>query len=247
MTEVSRQFAVAPVPAPFQGGQLRTADGLTLRSVALTHGSARDRYWVLFCMPAGGSISASWIQNHLHTLWNFGYDVLSFDYRGFGTNAGRPSEPGLYLDALAAYEHLTREEGVPPSHIILAGRSLGTAVAVDLATRVEAGGLLLFSAIDSVPLTGARLYPWLPVQWLATIQFDNLSKARHIGLPVVLVQGYGDPLVPLSVARSLFGEFRGPKEMIDGSGRVVEEWTLWTGPFPFAITVTEPTTALRIE
>jgi fermentation-respiration switch protein FrsA (DUF1100 family) len=218
MTRVSRELAVAPVPAPFRGGRLHTADGLTLGSVALTHGDARGRYWVLFCMPAGGSTSFSWIQEQLHTLWNFGYDILAFDYRGFGTNAGRPSEPGLSLDALAAYEHLTREEGVPPSHIILAGRSLGTAVAVDLATRVDAGGLLLFSAIDSVPLTGARLYPWLPVRWLAAYQFDSLSKARRVDLPVVLVQGYGDDLVPLPVARSLFAAFRGPKQMIETGG-----------------------------
>jgi pimeloyl-ACP methyl ester carboxylesterase len=218
MTSMSRELAVAPVPAPFRGGQLHTADGLTLRSVALTHEDARDRYWVLFCLPAGGSLAASRIQNHLHTLWNFGYDILAFEYRGFGANAGRPSEPGLYLDALAAYEHLTRDEGVPPSRIILAGRSLGTAVAVDLATRVDAGGLLLFSAIDSVPLTGARLYPWLPVRWLAAYQFDSLSKARRVDLPVVIVQGYGDDLVPLPIARSLFAAFRGPKQMIETAG-----------------------------
>ena len=218
MTSVSRELAVAPVPAPFRGGRLHTADGVTLRSVALTHGDARDRYCVLFCMPAGGSLGASGIQNQLHTLWNFGYDILAFEYRGFGASAGRPSEPGLYLDALAAYDDLTRDKGVPPSRIILAGRSLGTAVAVDLATRVDAAGLLLFSAIDSVPLTGARLYPWLPVRWLTVYQFDSLSKAPRIDLPVVLVQSYGDDLVPLAVARSLFAAFRGPKQMIETGG-----------------------------
>ena len=104
------------------------------------------------------------------------------------------------------------------SRVILAGRSLGSSVAVDLATRVDAVGLLLFSPIDSVPSVGARLYPWAPVHWLARYSFDNRVKAGRINRPVILVYGRGDSLMPSGEAQSLFQAFRGPKFMLETSG-----------------------------
>ena len=79
------------------------------------------------------------MQDQLRTFHSLGYDVLSFDYRGYGRSDGIPTEAGLYEDAVAAYSYLTRA-GVLPTHIILAGQSLGSAVAVELATRVTVGG-----------------------------------------------------------------------------------------------------------
>jgi uncharacterized protein len=216
-TSNSRYFYAAD-PEIFHEGSLRTSDGLTLKQVTLFHEDSADRYWILFFMPAGGSTDLPHLQNQLWRLWDFGYNVLAFDYRGFGRNAGRPTEDGLYLDASAAYAFLTQGLGVPPDRLIFAGRSLGSAVAIDLATRVPAAGLVLFSPIDSVPLTGERLYPWAPVRRLASTQFDNVSKAPRISLPVVLVYGTGDDFVPPSVARSLFDEFPGPKAMLQTAG-----------------------------
>jgi uncharacterized protein len=121
----------------------------------------------------------------------------------FGRNSGIPSEAGLYEDALTAYRHLTEELGVAPSRIILSGRSLGSAVAIELATRVPSGGMLLLSAIDSVPARAARLYPWAPVTWLASLQFDSLAKAPRIRIPVLQVHAPEDWLVPLETARAV--------------------------------------------
>jgi pimeloyl-ACP methyl ester carboxylesterase len=195
-----------------------TADGLRLESVQLTHAPAHDRYWILFCPPAGASTRVGRIQEHLRQLWSLGYNVLAFDYRGFGDNAGTPTEVGLYSDASDAYRYLVTHERVPGSRVIVAGRSLGASVAVELATRVEVGGVLLFSPIDSVPDVAARLYPWAPVRRLARYQFDNRSKASAIAQPVVLVYGAPDRFMPLSDARSLFGEFRGPKTLLETNG-----------------------------
>src|ERR687897_11296 len=120
--------------------------------------------------------------------------------------------------AIPAYRHLTEELGVAPSRIILAGRSLGSAVAIDLATRVPSGGMLLLSAIDSVPARAARLYPWAPVTWLASLQFDSLAKAPRIQIPVLQVHAPGDWLVPLDTARALFARFPGRKVMLELHG-----------------------------
>ena len=186
--------------------------------MTLTHDSRADRYWILFCPPAGASTRVKRIQDHLKQLWSLGYNVMAFDYRGFGDSPGVPSEDGLYADAAAAYRHLVRQQGVPPSRIILAGRSLGAAVAVDVATRVEAAGLLLFAPIDSVPQAGARVYPFAPVRLLARHRFDAGAKAGSIAVPVVIFFAVRDQYMPLTEARLLFQKFRGRKLMVETGG-----------------------------
>jgi pimeloyl-ACP methyl ester carboxylesterase len=196
--------------------QLRTADGVPLDALSLT----TDRspvYWILFCPPSGRTIHG-YMRRQLESLRAAGYNVLAFDYRGFGRNPGTPSETGLYEDAETAYRHLTQRLGVPPERIILAGRSLGSAVAVELATRVPSGGLLLLSAIDSVPATAARLYFWAPVSLLASQRFDSMAKAPRVTVPVVQVHAPGDWLVPLDAARALFHRFPGRKMMLELHG-----------------------------
>jgi len=204
-------------PVPGSGLlELRTTDGVRLDALLLRHDEAA-KYWILFCPPSGRTIHG-YTRRHLESLRAAGFNVFAFDYRGFGRNPGIPSEAGLYEDALTAYRHLTQELGVDPSRIIVAGRSLGSAVAVDLATRVPSGGMLLLSAIDSVPARAARLYPWAPVTWLASLQFDSLAKAPRVVVPVLQVHAPEDWLVPLDSARALFARFRGRKVMLELPG-----------------------------
>jgi uncharacterized protein len=218
MTHLSRRHTTPLDPAIFHSQTFVSSQGLRLNSVVLTHGSARDGFWILFCPPAGASTRIKRIQDQLTQLWTLGYNVMAFDYRGFGDSPGIPSEDGLYADAAAAYAHLVGQQRVPPSRIILAGRSLGSAVAVDLATRVDAAGLVLFAPIDSVPQAGARVYPFAPVRWLASHQFDAAAKASAISIPVVTVFAARDQYMPLTDARALFDRFHGPKLMIETAG-----------------------------
>jgi pimeloyl-ACP methyl ester carboxylesterase len=99
--------------------------------------------------------------------------------------------------------------------VFLAGRSLGSAVAVELATRVNVAGLVLFSPIDSVPLVGARLYPWFPVRHFARNQFDSLAKVGRLHSPVLVVYGTTDGMIPIGVARSLYDKVLSPKLMLE--------------------------------
>ena len=195
--------------------KLRTNDGISLDARALTHGDGSG-YWVLFCPPSGSTLRGLGPQTDL--LHQAGYNVFVFDYRGFGRNRGTPSEAGLYEDGLTAYRYLIEHVGVPPHRIILAGRSLGSAVAVELATRVLSGGLLLLSAIDSVPATGARLYFWAPVRLLASQRFDSIAKAPRVSVPVLEVHATDDSFVPLRAARALFQRFPAHKVMLELSG-----------------------------
>ncbi len=200
--------------------RLRTPDGVGLEAATLrAEGDAGGRaYWILFCPPSAGSINRARLQGQLLQLREFGYNVFAFDYRGFGHNQGVPTEAGLYEDAQTAYRHLTKVLGVPADRVILAGQSLGSAVAVEMATRIPAAGLLLLSPIDSVPLTGARLYPWAPVRLLVSHQFDSLSKIDRVRGPVVIVHAVRDRLIPISAARALFDRVPGSKLMIEAEG-----------------------------
>jgi pimeloyl-ACP methyl ester carboxylesterase len=197
--------------------QLRTEDGIGLDALRFSSGTP-SAYWILFCPPSGATIHGG-LRRHLKSLHAAGYHVLAFDYRGFGRNTGVPSEAGVYEDGLTAYRYLTGELAVPPERIILAGRSLGSAVAVELATRVPAGGLLLFSAIDSVPAAASRLYFWVPVGLLASQRFDSLAKAPRVAVPVLQVHSAKDWLVPLDAARAMFDKFPGRKAMLELPGR----------------------------
>jgi uncharacterized protein len=207
------------VPPPVPGAgllQLTTSDGVPLDALSLTP-ETPSAYWILFCPPSGRTIHGR-VRRQLESLRSAGYNVLAFDYRGFGRNPGTPTEAGVYEDALTAYRHLTQHLGVAPPRIILAGRSLGSAVAIELATRVPSGGLLVLSAIDSVPATASRFYFWAPVSLLASQRFDSISKAPRVRVPVLQVHAPGDFLVPLDAARALFAKFPGPKVMLELPG-----------------------------
>ena len=214
------QFSHRPgrvIDPAFKSLQLTTADGMRLDAVTISAPGAGPREWVVYFQGNAGSLRRPRVQEQLRTLHGLGYDVLSFDYRGYGRSDGVPTEAGLYEDALAAYTYLTRA-GVSPRQIILAGQSLGSAVAVELATRVTSAGVALFSPIDSVPLTAGRIYPWVPVHYLATNRFDSYAKVERIGVPMVVFHSATDRLIPLQAARDLFARIKARKRMIETGG-----------------------------
>ena len=197
--------------------ELTTADGLRLEAIRL---DAADEAapWVVFFHGSGHSIHNPRVQVQLAALHALGYSVLAPEYRGFGGNEGSPSEAGLYEDASAAYRYVTGELRVAPSRVVLAGRSLGSAVAVEMASRFPSAGALLFSPIDSIPLVGGRLYPWVPVGFLASSRFDSIAKIGNVHAPVVVVHAVNDRWVPLDAARALFARVPGRKLMLETGG-----------------------------
>jgi pimeloyl-ACP methyl ester carboxylesterase len=219
---------------PFSPVTFASPDGIALEGATITASAhappsrpgraipagAREAepYWILFCPGAGNSIHLRRVQTQLQQLAGMGYNIFAFDYRGFGRTGGVPTESGLYDDAMAAYRYVTTVRQVPASRVILAGRSLGSAVAVELATRVPSAGALLLSPIESVPATAALLYPWVPVYLLARNRFDSSGKIGNIRVPVVIVHATNDRLVPLDGARRLFSRVKSPKLMIETAG-----------------------------
>lgn len=153
------------------------------------------------------------------SLRRLGVDFFLYDYRGFGRSTGEPDEEGTYRDGRAAYDWLIRERGVEPSRLILMGESLGCAISVQLALDRKAAGLILEAPFASIPHMARAIYPFLPVGALVQTRYDNLAKVRGLKMPLFLVQGAADEVIPPSQGRMVFEAAPEPKSFlrIDGA------------------------------
>jgi fermentation-respiration switch protein FrsA (DUF1100 family) len=140
--------------------------------------------------------------------------VFIVDYRGYGRSEGRPNERGLSRDADAAWRFLTVERGIAADRIVLFGKSLGGAVAIDLATRVTPAGLIAQSSFTSVPAMAAHHYPFVP-KFLVRTKMDNLSKIGGLDCPIMVIHSPADEVVPYDHGRRLFEAAGGDKRFFE--------------------------------
>jgi hypothetical protein len=141
-----------------------------------------------------------------------GLGVLLVEYRGYGGNDGAPSEEGLYQDGRAALEFLDGE-GVSGTRVVLYGESLGAGICVQMARERPVGALVLEAALTSVGDVAAHHYPYLPARWLALDRFDNVAKIPFVSVPVLMIHGERDRIVPVRFGRALFEAAVEPKEI----------------------------------
>lgn len=164
---------------------------------------------LLWCHGNAGNIIHR-LEN-LRALYRTGLSVLLFDYRGYGRSEGRPSEQGLYRDAVAAHDYLRAKERVSPERVVLFGRSLGGAVAGEVALRRPAAGLILESSFPSVEAV-ARFHYWgLPAHWLIGADFRLIDRLPHLALPSLVIHGDRDDLIPPALGKAVFDALKDPK------------------------------------
>jgi uncharacterized protein len=145
---------------------------------------------------------------HIQEIVAAGSSVLMLDYRGYGKSDGHPSEPGLYRDSEAGFIYLLGQ-GYKPAQIILHGESLGTAVAIDLASRRPCAGLILEAPFTAAGDVAATV---VPVAGPILIRsYNSLPKIRWIQAPKLFMQGDHDEVVPLSLGQKLFAAAQGSK------------------------------------
>jgi fermentation-respiration switch protein FrsA (DUF1100 family) len=152
--------------------------------------------------------------------------VFIVDYRGYGRSEGRPSEKGLYLDGRAAWDHLVREQRIAPDRIILFGKSLGGAVAIDLATQVQPAGLIVQSSFTSVPDMASVHFPFVPKALIRT-KMDNLAKIGDVRAPKLFIHSTADEVAPFEQGQRLYDAANEPKKffVVDGAGHN-ETWVV---------------------
>lgn len=212
----SRALEATPADAGlgFEELTLTTADGERLHAWFLPAHEARGV--LLFFHGNAGNISHR--LESLRIFHDLGLEVLIVDYRGYGRSSGRPSEAGLYRDAEAAYDYLTEEQGISSDRLLVFGRSLGAAVAAQLASRRPVAGVILESGFTSVPDLGAELYPFLPVRLLSRYRYDTREALSEVTAPVLVVHSRDDDIIPFSHGRALFEAAGEPRQFLELEG-----------------------------
>lgn len=192
---------------------LETTDGVRIHAFHLPGGGSRA---LLFLHGNAGN--ASHRLPNAALLAQLGVDVLLLDYRGYGLSEGRPSEAGVYTDARAGLAHLQEACGFQPERIVLFGRSLGGAVAVELAQDRPLAGVILESTFTNVRDMARRLVG--PLGHLVSGAFDSRARIGRVRAPLLFFHGDRDEIVPYALGRSLYDAAPEPKafETLRGAG-----------------------------
>jgi uncharacterized protein len=151
-------------------------------------------------------------------LRQIGFSILMIDYRGYGQSAGDlPSEVQLYEDSQAAWTYLTHDRKIAPAQIMIYGESLGGAVALDLAVKQPtARGVILQSTFTSMADIAKHTswMQWFPIDLLLTERFNSLAKMRSLQIPVLILHGETDPVVPSYMGQLLYDAAPTPKRLL---------------------------------
>ena len=197
----------------------RSTDGVTLSAwIVPAAAAASSDTWLLICHGNLGSIGYGGRPEFYASMRDLGINLFAFDYRGFGESSGAPDERGLYDDATASYQYVIRSLGVPPEHLVLFGHSLGSGVAIELASRVAAAGLIVEGAYTSIVDRGQELYPLFPIRLIATQRFPSFDRIRLVDMPKLFLHSPDDAVIPYAHGRRLFEAARAPKRFVDVRG-----------------------------
>jgi len=208
----TRMQHVEGVTGPVQTVWLKTSAGQKIAAMyapsELPGGKpdpgASSRPTVIYFYGNGSSIERS--GNHVQRLRERGVNVFMPDFIGYGMSDGEPSETGCYATATAAYDYITGPGKVSPGHIVIMGRSLGTALAIDLAARRPCAGLVTVSAFTSMAEMACHDYPFVPLvigSALLKHKFLSESKIPKVQCPIMIVHARDDIRVPFSMAAQL--------------------------------------------
>jgi fermentation-respiration switch protein FrsA (DUF1100 family) len=179
---------------------------------------APGRPWLLYLHGNAANLGTRLNVLHAEKLRSLGLNVLAAEYRGFGGMDGVPTEAGVNADARSAYEYMRRQLHAQPRRTIIYGWSLGSAIAVDLASHVDEAALILEGAPASLVAIGARRYPYFPIRLLIRNPFESILKIDRIGSPVLFLHSRADTVIPFEEGRRLFDAAAAPKEFAEVAG-----------------------------
>ncbi len=203
----SDRLMFLPPPASYQDKppflKLQTSDNQEITAVYLPN--AQAKYTILY--SHGNAEDLGDILPRLYQLRDLGVNVFAYDYQGYGTSQGNPSEINAYQDINTAYEYLTQKLKIQPAQIIVYGRSIGSGPSVDLAMRQPVGGLILESAFTTIfrVMTKIPLYPF--------DKFVNIQKIPKVLAPVLILHGDADQVIPFAHGQELFNAVTHPDKL----------------------------------
>jgi fermentation-respiration switch protein FrsA (DUF1100 family) len=174
--------------------------------------------WVIYLHGNDANLASRMNVLHYERLRALGLNVLAPEYRGFGGLPGVPTEAGLAQDAAHWYDYLRTNRHVVPDHIVVYGWSLGSAVAVTLASQAEEAAVILEGAPSSIVAIGEQRYPIFPVRLLIHNPFESILRVGRIHAPKLFLHSPEDAVVPIAEGRRLFDAAVAPKQFIEVTG-----------------------------
>jgi len=209
-----REWAATPqaLGLDYEDVRLTTDDNVELSAWWIP--ARPQRGTLLFLHGNAGNISHR--LESIEIFHRLGLSVLIVDYRGYGRSAGEPSEPGTYLDARAAWQHLVEQRRLPPARIVVFGRSLGAAIAAHLADAVASApaALILESPFTSAPEMAQRAYPFLPARWLTRFDYATREYVRTVQSPVLVLHSREDEIIPFDQGKAVYRAAPEPKRFV---------------------------------
>lgn len=194
----------------FRAVNLHADDGTALQ--AWYHPAKENHPTIIYFHGNAGNLSHR--VNYFSLLRDAGFGIVGLDYRGYGNSEGIASENGFYMDARAAMDFAIKTLRLPENKIIIYGESIGTGVAVQMATEFSVGGLILQSPFSSMSSAASYHFTWLPVRLLLRDKFDSISKIKSVRTPLLLFHGENDRTVPIASGKELFDAASAPKQSI---------------------------------
>jgi uncharacterized protein len=217
-------FPATFLPTPQEAGlktaetvDLQTSDGLKLVAWYVPATRASTLKTIIYFHGNAGNIAGRIFR--IRQYLDAGFGVLLVEYRGYGGNPGNPTEQGLYKDGRAAMDWLA-DKGIPAEQTVLFGESLGSGVAVQLATEYRTGALVLEAPYTSTVDVAAGAYWFLPVRLMMKDRFDSLDKITRINTPLLVMHGEHDRTIPVAHGRRLLSAARDPRRgvFVDRAG-----------------------------
>ena len=178
--------------------------------------SHKDAITVVMLHGNAGNLSTR--KRHIDNFRDTERGFLIFSWRGYGNNPGKPSEVGLYEDAQAVLNWLN-QKGIPDTHIVLYGESLGSGVAIQMAAHRQLKGVMLGAPYTSITEMAKRDYPWMPIELLLKHPFDSLSKLPQVTESLAILHSRDDRVIPFALGKELAERSQAPKRFYDFSDR----------------------------
>jgi uncharacterized protein len=214
-----RPLAETRPSGAFEQVDITRADGQRQFGWVLKNAEQGDSApWLLFLHGNRATIASRVNIVRYEHLRALGLNVFSPEYRGFGGLDGVPTEASVSADARHGYEYLRKQLGVPPERIVIYGWSLGSAVAVNVASDVKCAAMILEGAPASLVAIGERNYPWMPIRLVMRNPFESILKVRKISSPMLFLHSPNDEIIPIEEGRRLFNAAREPKQFVEIAG-----------------------------
>ncbi len=210
----------------FEDIYFTTSDDLKLNGWFIPNANAK--HTIVFAHGNAGNISGR--TDKIKLLKELNLNIFIFDYRGYGKSQGSPTETGIYTDTKAAYEWLTNIKGINKDSIIALGVSLGSAAAIDLASKVKLKALITEGAFTNAKDMARKLYPFLP-GFIFGVKFDSINKIKTIEIPKLFIHSKTDEIVPFELSQRLYEAAKQPKTLLALNGTHNDSFLLQSGDY----------------